>query len=204
MAEKISNYDLQIAAARKQFLQWDPEAIVQRFHLRREGDHLLISFLHRLYKISTATGEIIRADGGGEADFNAYLTIFDALCREEAGELSGQWRTINDLGIHHPGVGEGPFHASYEAKFSGHTEALSAACRDMGGQSFPVVDVGYILDVFPFFPVVFQFWEGDEEFPPQLRILWDRNTLSFVRYETAWYIASALLERLSEYLERTK
>lgn len=200
MAERTSNYDLQIAAARKQFLQWDPEKIAGRFHLKLEGERLEVSFLHRLYMVSAVTGEITLANGGGEADFNAYLSIFDALCREEPGELSGQWRTINDLGIHHPGVGEGPFYAPYEARFSGNLEALSAVCRSMGGRPFPVGDVGYILDVFPFFPVVFQFWEGDEEFPPRLRILWDRNTLSFVRYETAWYIADALLSRLAEQL----
>lgn len=198
MAERFSNYDLQIAAARERFLQWDAGEIAGRFRLRREGDWLLVPFLGREHRISVLTGEIRRADG--EADFNAYLSIFDALCREEPGTLSGQWRTVNDLGLHHPGVGEAALYAPYEARFTGKAEALAAACRTMGGRPFPVGDVGYVLEVFPFFPVVFQFWEGDEEFPPQTRILWDRNTLSFVRYETAWYIASALLDRLSEQL----
>ena len=200
MGERTTNYDRHIADARARFLQWDPAEIAERFGLKREGEWLLVSFLHRPYRISTVTGEIFLKKEGTEADFNAYLSIFDALCREKPGVLSGQWRTINDLGIHHPGVGEGPFYAPYETQFSGRTEKLAAVCRDMGGQPFPVGDVGYILEVFPFFPVVFQFWEGDEEFPPQLRILWDRNTLSFVRYETAWYIATALLDRLQEQL----
>lgn len=199
MAERVSNYDRHIAAARERFLQWDSGEIARRFQLKRDGEWLEIPFLHRPHRISAVTGEIL-LDDGSEADFNAYLSIFDAICREETGELSGQWRTINDLGIHHPGVGEGPFYAPYEAQFSGHTEALAEICRRMGGRPFPVGDVGFVLDVFPFFPVVFQFWEGDEEFPPQLRILWDRNTLSFVRYETAWYIATALLDRLAEQL----
>lgn len=200
MGERTSNYDLQIAAARERFLQWNAGEIAERFHLRREGEWLMVSFFRRPYRISTTTGEILLAEEGVEADFNAYLSIFDALCREEPGVLSGQWRTINDLGLHHPGVGEDALYAPYEGRFSGKTEALAAACRKMGGVPFPVGDVGYVLEVFPFLPVVFQFWEGDEEFPPQLRILWDRNTLSFVRYETAWYIMSALLDRLSQQL----
>ncbi|MBQ2382983.1 MAG: DUF3786 domain-containing protein [Oscillospiraceae bacterium] len=27
-----------------------------------------------------------------------------------------------------------------------------------------------------FFPVLLRFWEGDEEFPPKLQLMWDRNT----------------------------
>lgn len=200
MAERTSNYDLQIAAARELFLQWDAEEIAERFRLAREEKRLMVPFLHRLYAISTDTGRITLADSGEEADFNAYLSIFDALCREKAGELSGQWRTINDLGIHHPGVGETSLYAPYQERFTGQKSALAAALRTLEARPFPVGDVAGIVDVFPFFPVVFQFWEGDEEFPPQVRILWDRNTLSFVRYETAWYIASALLNRLAEQL----
>ena len=200
MAERTSNYDLQIVAAKERFLQWDAGVIAERFHLKRDGEWLLVSFLRQTYRVSTVTGDIFLEDGGAEADFNAYLSIFDAICREKAGVLSGQWRTINDLGIHHPGVGEASLYAPYQSRFSGKGKELAGALRAMGVRDFPVGDVAGILDVFPFFPVVFQFWEGDEEFPAQLRILWDRNTLSFVRYETAWYIASALLERLAKLL----
>lgn len=198
MAERTSNYDLQIADARERFLQWDAGEIANRFALRREGEWLMVSFLRRLYRISTATGEIFLAAEGKAADFNAYLSIFDALCRETPGVLSGQWRTINDLGIHHPGVGETALYAPYEARFAGRSTELGKALQALGARPFPVGDVAGIVEVFPFFPVVFQFWEGDEEFPSQLRILWDKNTLDFVRYETAWYIGAALLDRLQE------
>ena len=47
-----------------------------------------------------------------------------------------------------------------------------------------------------FFPVLLQFWEGDEEFPPRMLILWDRATDQFMHFETTFYLQGDLLERL--------
>ena len=39
-------------------------------------------------------------------------------------------------------------------------------------------------------------WAGDEEFPPKLLILWDRNADSFLHFETTFYLQGDLLNRL--------
>lgn len=52
-----------------------------------------------------------------------------------------------------------------------------------------------------FFPVLLQFWEGDEEFSPRLLLLWDRNTTEFLRFETTFYLQGDLLERLKNRME---
>ena len=57
------------------------------------------------------------------------------------------------------------------------------------------------IDVFPFFPVMFQFWEGDEEFSPQVRVLWDRNTMQYLHFETTYYLQGDLMERLQIIIE---
>ncbi len=46
-----------------------------------------------------------------------------------------------------------------------------------------------------------QFWEGDEEFPPKLLILWDRNTDQFMHFETTFYLQGDILARLQSYME---
>ena len=57
------------------------------------------------------------------------------------------------------------------------------------------------FQVTPFFPVLLQFWEGDDEFPPKLLLLWDRNTDSFMHFETTFYLQGDLLSRLQCYME---
>ena len=57
-------------------------------------------------------------------------------------------------------------------------------------------DVCSKIPILPFFPVIFQFWEGDEEFAPKIMILWDRKALDFMHFETLYYVIGLLLQRL--------
>ena len=42
------------------------------------------------------------------------------------------------------------------------------------------------------------FWEGDEEFAPRLRFLWDENALQYLRFETMHMAASLLIKFIKE------
>ena len=69
----------------------------------------------------------------------------------------------------------------------------------LGGirQSVPAsADACYEIPLFSFFPVLFQFWDGYEEFPPKITILWDKNSLQFMHFETLYYAMNHLLERI--------
>ena len=43
-----------------------------------------------------------------------------------------------------------------------------------------------------------QFWHGDDEFVPRLRVLWDANADQYLRYETMYYAISLIKSRLRE------
>ena len=53
-------------------------------------------------------------------------------------------------------------------------------------------------DLFDGLSIVVQLWLGDEEFPPNLRFLWDENALDYIRYETMYFAKGMLLERIRE------
>ena len=91
------------------------------------------------------------------------------------------------------------FTKKYAKHFDGRLEALKTACEKLGGiLQTPMAGANLTCKfrVTPFFPVLLQFWEGDEEFPPKLLILWDRNADSFLHFETTFYLQGDLLERL--------
>lgn len=199
-----SNYDVQVQRAKDAFLQWDSRRIAEKFSLRRDGQWLYLSYLGRMHRISCENGDVEEQAAGQwrPGSFGAHMAIFDALCRETAGTLSGKWATVNNLeGLHHPGVGEETMYGDIARAFSGKQQRLCEIGARWGAEPFPVGDAAFILPIFPFLPMVFQFWEGDDEFPPQIRLLWDSNALSFVRYETIWYIAGDLLEELRRVLD---
>ena len=77
--------------------------------------------------------------------------------------------------------------------------------RTLGGemQSVPKsADVCSRIPILPFFPVIFQFWEGDEEFAPKIMILWDKKALDFMHFETLYYVIGLLLQRLAELCDK--
>lgn len=198
----VSNYDLQKQRAKELFLQWDSNAIARRFSLRQDAQFLYLTFFSTPLRICRANGDVeeLTPDGPVPGDFETHLSVFDALCRENGpAPLSGRWTTVNQLGhTGHPGVGEDSLYRPYQPLFAGKGPQLRQVLLEMGGKPFSVGEVAYEVDVFPFLPVVFQFWDADDEFPSQLRLLWDENTLQLVRYETIWYIAGYFLRRLAE------
>ena len=86
-------------------------------------------------------------------------------------------------------------------RFDADPEGLSRACRALGGVPFDKGDVAYVIEVFDGLKLVLQLWLGDEEFPPNLRLMWDENALMYLKYETMYFCKNLLLQRIAEYLK---
>ena len=200
MDKTVSNYVRQTVAAREAFLQWDQRRMIQQFSLQHDDQFLYLPFFAEAYRICRKTGRVerIQADGTQrEGNFEEVFSIYDALCREKKGTLSGRYCSVNALPnvVRSSGLGDRLYDEAVE-RFRGKTAELARACRQLGGAAEPGGDMAYRLPVFPFLPVIVRFWDGDDEFAPQMRLLWDERTQEFVRYETTYYIASHLLRRL--------
>lgn len=204
MNERKSNYDVTRDRVESEFLHYDQDGMIEKFRLDHDADYLYIRFLARDYRIGRRTGRVERLAGTVHAGFNEVMTIFDVLCASKPDcRLSGQFVRVNDLdGIPRTArLGDDLFGGGAEA-FTHRTEALKAACEELGGTAGNIGDVSYQIPLFDFFPVMLQFWDADDEFDAVLKVMWDRRTLDFMRYETTWYAAGHLLERLAEQMDR--
>lgn len=200
--QRTSNYDLMRDQMARKILSCDLEPAIRRFSLRTDADFLYVPFLGRIYRMPFATGLPECSDDGFQtarvASYDEAMTIYDILgyakpdCR-----LSGRFVAVNALpGVVQSASSGGDLFSQSAKRFDGRAGALRAACEALGGAPFGVGDVAYRLPLFDFLPVVFQFWESDDEFPPSIRFLWDANVLDFLHYETTFFAAGALLGRL--------
>ena len=80
-------------------------------------------------------------------------------------------------------------------------EALRAACLALGGREIPMGELSFEIPLFDFLPVMVQFWSSDEEFPPVFKLMWDENTLQYLKFETVCYAAAFLTQRLRAKME---
>ncbi len=200
----MDNYDLQVDIAKGIFLRYDQEALIRKFSLEADEQYINLSYLNTPCRISRSHGgvEEYLEDRWTECrNFSTVMTIYDLLCYhrgETAPVLAGQWCTVGTFIV--TGITETDT-KKYAAMFDGQLDKLKAACEKMGGtlqDPLAGADVTCLIPVTPFFPVLLQFWEGDEEFPPKLLILWDRNTDKFLHFETTFYLQGDLLQRLKE------
>ena len=207
----MDNYDHQVDIGKRIFLKYDQERLIRKFRLEADERHIYLNYMNTPCRISRKDGGIEESINGAWKEcrsFSTVMTIYDLLCYhqgETAPELAGQWCAVATFVV--TGVTEtDTFTKKYAAIFDGRTEELRTACESLSGSlqtRMAGADVTCRVPVTPFFPVLLQFWEGDEEFPPKLMILWDRNADKFLHFETTFYLQGDLLERLKNRMEET-
>lgn len=205
-----SNYEVMKKRMESKFLEYDQEQMIRHYGLRYDADWLYLKFVGRWYCIDRRSGAVgWREQESGKkgpalhpASYNEAMTIYDILCyaREDCC-LSGRFCPVNSLEgvVHGSGVGRDLFRP-YGEFFDKNSSRLPRACERLGGERQEKGEMTYRIPLFDFLPVILQFWASDEEFPASLNLLWDENILSYMHYETTFFAAHHLMERLKEEL----
>ena len=61
--------------------------------------------------------------------------------------------------------------------------------------------MAYILPVFRDLQIAIQFWDCDDEFPPELSFLCDKNILRFMHFETMMFLLCHVADRITEFCD---
>ena len=203
----MSNYDRMLAQAQGLFLDYDQGDMIRRWALVHDDDCLYADFMGQALRIDRHTGEVgyARAPAPGEyraARFvNEGMALFDLLTHSPVRPVpTGRWASISTLGgIIGAGHDRTLSHEGTAARFQDRCDALAGACRRLGGVPAGKADVGFAIPVFRDFQILFQYWDGDDEFPANIKYLFDENALQYMHYETLWYVMGALADRLTWY-----
>lgn len=202
MAQRQNNYDIQARQAKKLFLTYDQQEIIARCRLAFDEKYLYFKFLGSDHRICRKTGDMERKTGQGWQDANSFgeiMTVLDWLCDSRPDRyITGRWVNIvtKNYAVHRDlqEDREDPV----AVLFDKDPEGFCAACRALGGRELPGADHSYAIELVDGLEILVQLWHGDEEFPPRLRLLWDENTTRYIRYETTWYAAGLLRQRLQD------
>lgn len=204
----VSNYEIMRNRMRGEFVKYDQEKMIEKFKLDFDEAYLYLSFVCRDYRINRKNGIVEWSEDGfqsvTEGDYNESMTIYDVLCySKEDCHLSGKFVPLYSAkgmakGLH-AADGSRMFQKTADS-FQGHLGQLEAVCRSLGEPAGMSGDVAAVLRVFPFLPATFQFWEGDEEFPPSMKFMFDENILDYMHFETVYFMMSHILERMGEML----
>lgn len=120
------------------------------------------------------------------------------LTRADGTPLTRKWIAFSDL----------PDGRFYTAAFQGYTgnelarvfgnrvETLAETAVSLGGHAVNFADRAVAFRVLPHVAVMVACWQGDEDFPPSYRLLFDANTCHHLPTDACAIIGSTLTRRL--------
>lgn len=199
---RTSNYTIQARMARERFLSYDQEALIRKLGIPREETWLSVTLLSAPFRIHRKTGEI-QAFSEGQwqetEDYATVMTLLDLVCdSREDRFLAHRWKSMRDFGhqFHRQLLEEAD---PWAERFQAQPDRFRKACQALGGRPLPQGDIAYAIELFDGLEIALQLWFGDEEFPPNLRLLWDENALMYLKYETMYFAKDLLLQHLGTF-----
>ena len=200
--ERRDNYAVAAAQARRLFAGFDHAALARKLNSRMDGAYFYVTMLAELYRIHRVTGDISRCVNNTWVDANSFaetLTLLDLVCdSQENRHPTYRWKNMQEFGNQvHRGLCEPVRNAQADA-WQAHADVFAEACVACGGKKYPLGDEAYAIEVFDGLCVLLQLWFGDDEFPAQIRWLWDENALQYLKYETMYYAVDLITKRIND------
>ncbi|MCI8504852.1 MAG: DUF3786 domain-containing protein [Lachnospiraceae bacterium] len=190
MEERTSNNYVKVLEKwRRDFLTWDQEALCKKVGLDTWDEKTIrLSYFGIPHEIDRETGRITCV-GNPEYEliFDEIMAIYNFLYyAKEGAKNAGEWIPLRD--VKDAGVFEGAFEKQVLIPFAGHfagrAEAFKAAGERLGFLPLSYGDGAFQVPAFFCIPLRVIFWEGDEEFPAKVNLLFDKNITSFIHPES--------------------
>ena len=198
--QRPNNYEIMAEEAAKSFSKMDMREISLRTGIEPDNGAFRLVFLGREYSVSSVDGSVT-CSSGEPADFGVRMILYDLLgyCRKDA-RPSGEYTQVQNLAsvlsaTKYAGQG---MHERQAKQFDGKDEQIRRACEAMGGTPLGKGDVSYCIPLYRDLSFMFSFWNSDDEFPASANILFDKNSLLYMHYETLWYCLGLIFSRISE------
>ena len=130
------------------------------------------------------------------------IIVYDYVARQGRTPLTGQWISLGNFP--HTASHVKAFQSNAERKvtetFRHDFEGLKRRCSEMGGAGIAgriKADYTCGFDLLPRVPLYLSFWQADEEFDPDCRILFDSNAEDHIDIEYLACLLELFVEELT-------
>jgi hypothetical protein len=141
--------------------------------------------------------ECLHTEGPGPHAYFSVFLIHHLLRVREIGPVH-EWISEKDI----PG-GATFFRGPHEIptweiskRYENDVDAFRKRCECLGGQPLPMADAAYSFQVTPRTPVAVLYWQGDDDFPPEAKILFDRSLAGYLAADAIFALAVDTCNRI--------
>ena len=140
-----------------------------------------IRYYNREYKLCFTTGDIIPVNKSQNVPFFDAMFIYHLFWYSSSHPKAAlEYIPFRDV------PGTSVFDAAFKKSsaepfanhFSGRLDSFCKACESLSGTKLPYGDAGYSIPIWGNLYLRIIFWDGDEEFPASVNVLFDKNIKS--------------------------
>ena len=128
----------------------------------------------------------------------ARILLLHYLMRADGSPLTGKWVGYKDIpgGLLYASVFARRVTEPLVRKFGKSAEGFKEIGVKLGGIPAEVGDASFILEIFSCIPFQYVLWEGDEEFPPTVQLLFDASVDHYLSLEDIVVLGQLVTGRL--------
>ena len=186
------------------FQNYDPRRVVHILGLTADEDYLYLSYYQTPYRMRLVDGTLekkINGEWSSRLYFNEAMVCYHLLHYvKDTPMLTGAWtpNTALDGIISRTEPQHDPLFAPFEKRFTGRIAQLEALCKRLGGVRQDKGDLCYEFEALPQVHLQVLFYDADEDFPAQVKVLVDRHVTDYIHFETTGCLISDLFEKIEQ------
>jgi hypothetical protein len=135
---------------------------------------------------------------GKELSIDAQAILLFHFKTSQGTPVVGRWIAFSELpdGRFYATAFQGYTGAAMVQALRGEREAFEKACSAAGGSHYEMGDTAYVFQPLPRIPLLAVFWEGDEDFPSSIQILFDATVVHHLPTDVCAILGSMLARRI--------
>ncbi len=191
------SFDLACASIKKMNLEERAKKAGAGYRRGEEGEKITIDFFLERYHLQFPQIEF-NSSSKKVVSLVTRILLLHYLIRADGNPLTGKWVAYKDIpgGLLYAGVFARRVREPLQRKFGKSAESFKEAGMKSGGEPVEIGDASFVLRAFPRVPLQYVLWEGDEEFPPSVQLLFDASVDHYLTLEDIVVLGQVATGRL--------
>jgi len=172
-----------VEEAREKLRHVKPGKLALRSGCERDAEgNYRLTFLWQEYVIAGGDFTVRWANTGKEAPSFFQSLILTYLVTADGTTPSSRWIGFRDLpdGMFYVQAFQGYTGGRLVRELQGGIEAFRRAAEKLDGEPLEIGNAGYAFTILPHVHLGLVYWEGDEEFPSQARVLFEDSAAHYM------------------------
>ena len=178
------SFDLACTSIREMNLEERAKKAGALYQRGLDGEKIIIQFFSESYHIHFPQIEF-SSPLKKTVSLVTRILLLHYLIRADGNPITGKWVGYKDIpgGLLYAGVFKRRVTEPLLRKFGKSAKWFKEIGKSLGGESAGIGDVSFILQILPYIPFQYVLWEGDEEFPPTVQLLFDASVDHYLSLE---------------------